>query len=67
MKVFDQWLPEPNQLTRALDQSTVIAAANLLKVPSGQITEEGFARNVETSLLYLKSGCAGWVACRSST
>ena len=59
MEVFDECMPGANQLSRALDQNTVIAAANLLEVPSGKITEEGFTRNVEISLLYLESWLRG--------
>ncbi len=59
MEVFNEWMPGPNQLARVPDHDTVITAANLLEVPAGKITEEGFVRNVEISLLYLESWLRG--------
>jgi len=57
--VFNQWMPGPNQIDRPLDSSTVISAANLLEIPSGRITEDGFTRNIEISLIYLESWLRG--------
>ena len=59
MEVFSEWMPEPNQIARPRETTTAITAANLLEMPTGSITEEGFQRNVEISLLYLESWLRG--------
>ncbi len=59
MEVFDQDVPGPNQLPLKPDHEIVIIAVNLLEVSSGGITEEGFVRNVEVSLLYFESWLRG--------
>ena len=59
MEVFDEYMPGPNQLSRKPDPNIVVTAANLLEVPAGKITQEGFERNVEISLLYLESWLRG--------
>jgi len=58
MKVFDEHLKGPNQL--AVSRSEVsVTAADLLKVPSGAITEKGIRENVQAALLYLDSWLQG--------
>ena len=59
LEVFNQWMPDPNQIHRKLDHDTVVTAASLLEIPPGRITEEGFVRNIEISLLYLESWLRG--------
>ena len=59
MTVFDEYMPGPNQIAKTPDHDTQIAAANLLEIPSGTITVQGFERNVEISLLYLESWLRG--------
>jgi malate synthase len=59
MEVFDEWMPNDNQIARPLDHGTTVTAANLLEIPTGKITETGFIRNVEISLLYLESWLRG--------
>ena len=59
MAVFDEFMPEANQIKRQPDDRQAITAAQLLEVPEGQITEEGFVRNVEISLIYLESWLRG--------
>jgi malate synthase len=59
MEVFDRWMPGPNQLQRIPDSRPAGTAADLLRVPQGRITEEGFVRNVEVSLIYLESWLRG--------
>ena len=59
MEVFDKHMPQPNQLARRLDTAPPITAAQLLEVPVGKITKEGFDRNVEISLIYLESWLRG--------
>ncbi len=59
MQVFNEWMPMPNQIERKPANDTPVAAADLLAIPSGRITEEGFVRNIEISLLYLESWLRG--------
>lgn len=59
MEVFNQWMPGPNQIKRPLDSSADVSAASLLEIPSGRITEPGFTRNIEISLIYLESWLRG--------
>ncbi len=58
-EIFDEWMPEPNQIARRDEHPRTITAANLLEIPSGRITEEGFVRNIEISLIYLESWLRG--------
>ena len=57
--VFDEWMPEPNQIARIPGTGKAVSGANLLEIPTGKITEEGFLRNVEISLIYLESWLRG--------
>ena len=59
MQVFDEWMPAPNQIARIPVSGAPVAAADLLAIPSGRITEEGFVRNIEISLVYLESWLRG--------
>jgi malate synthase len=60
--VFDQFMPEPNQIARKRDDVR-ITAADLLAVPEGSITEKGLRWNIDVGIQYLESwlrgtGCA---------
>ena len=59
MEVFNEWMPRKNQLTRPLRIDHSITASELLELPSGKITHEGFVRNIEISLIYLESWLRG--------
>ena len=59
MEVFDEFMPEPNQIARILEPRPAVTAANLLEIPKGKITNEGFLRNIEISLIYLESWLRG--------
>ncbi len=59
MEVFDEWMPEANQITKRRSSPVDVKASDLLEIPSGKITEEGFVRNIEISLLYLESWLRG--------
>jgi malate synthase len=54
--IFDQHMPGPNQLDRALP-AIEVTAADLLTVPTGSITEGGVRTNVSVGLRYL----AAWL------
>ena len=59
MEVFNEYMPGANQLGRKPDQRPEVTAADLLEVPHGHITHEGFVRNIEISLIYLESWLRG--------
>lgn len=56
--IFDAAMPGANQLDKARDD-VLVAAADLLAVPEGTITEAGLRKNIEVGLLYLKAWLAG--------
>ena len=59
MQVFDEWMPTPNQLASKPATKARVTESDLLAVPSGRITYEGFFRNIEISLIYLESWLRG--------
>ena len=58
MEVFDQHMPNKNQLDRTLD-NVVITAQDLLDVPKGEITEEGLRSNINVGIQYIESWLRG--------
>jgi malate synthase len=59
MEVFNQWMQEPNQISRPSRQGRTISSGDLLEIPTGTITEEGFRRNIEISVIYLEAWLRG--------
>ena len=59
MEVFNEWMPGANQIGRAPSPLRGEKASDLLQIPEGKITEEGFQRNIEISLMYLESWLRG--------
>ncbi|MBV9264727.1 MAG: malate synthase A [Acidobacteriaceae bacterium] len=57
-EVFDAYMPQPNQLSVSRKDVNV-SAADLLKVPTGEITEEGLKWNIDVGLQYLASWLGG--------
>ena len=57
-EIFDKAMPTPNQLAK-LREDVNITAADLLKLPEGNITEGGLRKNINIGLLYLKAWVAG--------
>ncbi len=57
-KVFDEKMPQPNQISRLRDDIN-ITAEDLLKVPQGTITERGIRQNIRVAILYLTSWLDG--------
>jgi malate synthase len=55
--VFDTYMPTPNQLDRLTSSTTT--AHDLLRIPSGPITEAGLSLNVDVGLQYLASWLGG--------
>ena len=56
--IFDQHMPEPNQISRKRDEVDV-TAGDLLEVPQGTITESGLRWNIDVGLQYLNSWLGG--------
>jgi malate synthase len=57
-KVFDEGMKGPHQIERKLDDLEV-TAADLLRVPSGPITERGVRQNINVGLQYLAAWLGG--------
>ena len=54
--IFDQHMPDANQIERAGEASHIVAA-DLLAVPEGEITRKGLEMNIDIGLRYL----AAWL------
>ncbi len=57
-QIFDEYMPGPNQLHAGM-AGVEVTAADLLKVPEGEITEAGLRLNVNVGIQYLQSWLAG--------
>jgi malate synthase len=57
-EVFDEFMPQPNQLTKQRDDVQV-KAADLLQVPKGAITEHGVRWNIKVGVQYLEAWLGG--------
>jgi malate synthase len=55
---FDAAMPEPNQIAKARDDVNV-AAADMLAVPEGPISEEGLRHNIRVGVQYLEAWLGG--------
>lgn len=58
MDVFNQYMPEPNQIHKGLEENS-ISAKDLLEVPKGDISEQGVRNNITVALLYLEAWLKG--------
>jgi malate synthase len=56
--IFDKEMPEPNQIARKR-QDVHVAAADLLKVPEGTISEAGLRQNLNVGIGYLEAWLRG--------
>ncbi len=56
--IFDQYMPTPNQIN-VKREDVHVTAADLLKVPEGDITEKGLRHNVDVGIQYLESWLRG--------
>jgi malate synthase len=56
-EVFDEHMPEPNQIGRSAGK--MHAAKELLALPAGTITEKGVRQNVNVGILYLEAWLGG--------
>ncbi len=57
--VFDEFMPQKNQIRPPAEPSSRILAENLLEMPKGKITEAGLRRNIDVALQYLESWLRG--------
>jgi malate synthase len=57
-EVFDQHMPQPNQINRKLEDFHV-TPSDLLTVPKGDVTEAGLRQNAAVSIGYLESWLRG--------
>jgi len=57
-EVFDQYMKEPNQISKKREPVQV-TAKDLLEVPDGTITEAGLRRNIDVGLQYLEAWLRG--------
>jgi malate synthase len=57
--VFDEHMEGPNQIQRPARQRAAITEKDLVEIPRGQLTEEGFVRNVDVALQYIESWLRG--------
>jgi malate synthase len=58
MEVFDRHMPKANQLDKKREDVQV-TGADLLKIPSGTITEAGVRNNISVSIQYLAAWLGG--------
>jgi malate synthase len=56
--VFDEHMPTPNQISR-LREDVHVTAADLLQVPTGEITQAGLELNIDVGIQYLESWLRG--------
>ena len=57
-EIFDRVMPQTNQLQRPIGDQT-FAAADLLAIPEGTISEAGLRNNIEVSLRYMAAWLTG--------
>jgi len=57
-EIFDEHMKTPNQL-HVMREDVRVTATDLLKVPEGQITEQGLRMNVDVGIQYLESWLRG--------
>ena len=57
-EIFDHYMPQPNQIS-VKREDVKVEQKDLLKVPSGEITEQGLRLNVDVGIQYLESWLRG--------
>jgi malate synthase len=58
-QIFDEHMPQTNQIAQPASSTSPITEANLLELPKGAITEGGLRRNIDVGLQYLESWLRG--------
>jgi malate synthase len=59
LAIFNEYMPQPNQIKPPAEARSPITATNLLELPKGNITEGGLRRNIDVGLQYLESWLRG--------
>ncbi len=57
--VFDEHMKAPNQIQLPAKQTSTVSENDLVEIPRGPLTEEGFVRNVDVALQYIESWLRG--------
>ena len=57
-EVFDRLMPGPNNLAR-LREDVAVSAADLLRIPEGQVTRAGLRTNIDVGVRYLAAWLGG--------
>jgi malate synthase len=57
MGIFNTYMSFPNQIARRTNAN--VCAGDLLRIPAGEITEQGLARNIDVGLQYLSAWLRG--------
>jgi len=57
--IFDQHMKGPNQIQPPVKSMSPISENDLLEVPRGRLTHDGFVRNVDVALQYIESWLRG--------
>lgn len=58
-EIFDKHMTGPNQIHKPVSACAPIRECDLLEIPRGRFTEEGFIRNVDVALQYIESWLRG--------
>jgi malate synthase len=59
MEVFNNEMPEENQIDKKQLEDLEVTAKQLLEVPEGKITEEGLRQNITVGIQYISSWLSG--------
>ncbi len=58
MEIFDEHMPQPNQLDNKCE-SYKVKASDLLELPKGEITEDGLRNNINVGVQYVEAWISG--------
>jgi malate synthase len=58
-EVFDQYMPESNQISSHKSTGHAVSAKDLIEVPKGNITEQGLRWNIDVGMQYMHSWLGG--------
>jgi malate synthase len=58
-EIFDQHMPEANQIASKPRTDVQVTAADLIKVPTGTITENGVRQNLKVGIQYVEAWLGG--------
>jgi malate synthase len=58
-EIFDTYMPQANQIAEKPREDVQVTAADLIRVPSGAITENGVRQNLKVGIQYLEAWLDG--------